>query len=146
MNKKDIFTSELHMNFEVSKSAAQVFEYISKPDLFVSIHPVIYDINEKADGSLHIYERLRFIGVPFSFNYPASISSDKNDLIVSMKAVVFRLISLNLLFEIRESANGTMISEHVYLKGVYPAHPIIKSVFRKQHKALFENIDGMATV
>ena len=136
MNKKDIFTSELYMNFEVSKSAAQVFEYISKPDLFVSIHPVIYDINE----------RLRFMGVPFSFNYPASISSDKNDLIVSMKAVVFRLISLNLLFEIRESANGTMISEHVYLKGVYPAHPIIKSVFRKQHKTLFENIDGMVTV
>ncbi len=133
-------TTKFDMTFHVGKSPDDVFNYISQPDLFVSIHPVIYKIQELEMGSWKIFEKLHFGGIPFSFSYPASMQCDSVTREITMKAVVMNVVAINLLFQIQKEVDATKVFEAVTISSLLPVHPFVKSVFLKQHQVLFNKL------
>lgn len=131
-------TTKFDMTFIVRKSPDDVFNYISQPDLFVAIHPVIYKINELEKGSWRIFEKLRFAGIPLSFNYPASMQCDATSRDINMQAVVMNVVAISLSFQINEHKENTRINEHITIKSIFPVHPVIKQVFKNKHKEMFD--------
>lgn len=133
-------TTKFDMTFHVGKSPDDVVNYISQPDLFVSIHPVIYKIQELEMGSWKVFEKLHFAGIPFSFSYPASMHCDFITREITMKAVVMSVVAINLTFKIQKELDTTKVFEEVAISSLLPVHPFVKNVFLKQHQVLFDKL------
>lgn len=134
-------TTKFDMTFHVNKSAEEVFNYISQPDLFVSIHPVIYKIQELEIGNWKIFEKLHFAGIPFSFSYPASIQCDSVSRQININAVVKNIVAIDLIFQIQKNVDASKVFEQVKITSLFPVHPFVKSVFLKQHQVLFNKLN-----
>ena len=134
------FKSKFDLVFNVNKPAHEVFDIISQPELFSAIHPVIYKITEKQKGLWRISEKLEFVGIPFSFHYPAKVQCDQPNNEIKMAAVVFSVVSINLKFCIQQNQNQSTVTEQVAITSLFPVHPFVKQVFTKQHKIMFGNL------
>jgi hypothetical protein len=144
-NKRNLFvsglTTKFDMAFNVCKSSDEVFKYISQPELFVAIHPVIYKIQELEHGSWKIFEKLRFAGIPFSFCYPATMQCDSVSREISMKAKVMSVVSIDLTFQIQDQQETTRIHELITINSIFPIHPLIKQVLISKHRIMFEKLN-----
>lgn len=108
---------------------------------FVSVHPVIYQIDHRGNENYLVYETLKFGFVPFSFKYPVSIQKNENNQKVTMQATVFKLTRIEMKFTLKSDHNFTLIDEEISFKSPLPLKPIMKSIFKKQHALLFKNIE-----
>lgn len=131
----------MELEFKVNKGIDLVFNYLTEIDKFVSVHPVIYKAIEAKPFTFQIYECIELGVIPYRFNYPASISFDKSQNTVVMKAKVSGLVFIDIYFQLSESNGATIVKEIVTFRSILPAKSIMKKVFRKQHSQLFANID-----
>jgi hypothetical protein len=109
---------------------------------FQAVHPVIYKIDHLSENKYLIYETLKFAFIPFSFTYLATVSTSDDHSQVIMDAVVMKLVNISLVFYLSEQNGITYVNEEVKFKSILPVQFILKRVFRKQHKQLFENMES----
>ena len=131
------------LHFSVNKPIAFVFEQLSNMDKFIEIHPVIYKIDPLGQNNYLIFEKLKFAFVPYAFTYPASLSSDIENKRVTMKALVMKLVSINILFEMKTEGDATLVKETVEFRSFLPLQPLLKLIFKKQHAELFSRLNKL---
>jgi hypothetical protein len=110
---------------------------------FVSVHPIIYKVEPLGRNEYLVYERLNLLFIPAKFTYKVWLDSDPTNKVVSYKAVIYSLTEIDIHFEVKEEKGGCSVSETVNFKSYLPVKPIIKNIFKTQHKHLFDNINKL---
>lgn len=131
----------MELSFRVKKTSEFVFEYLTDMQKFVSVHPVIFQMDKTGMDSYLVHETLKFGLVPFSFTYPVVIEKSSIDKVVTIRATVFKLTKIVMKFVLRADNDYNDIEENIQFKSPLPVEFIMKRVFRKQHIQLFKNIE-----
>jgi hypothetical protein len=108
---------------------------------FVRVHPIITKIDKISDAEYLIHETLKFGFLPLNFTYPVSIEKNSVERTVEMNAIVMKLTKIKLIFFITPEDEFTIIEEKISIESILPIKSILQSIFRKQHKILFHNIE-----
>ena len=127
------------LQFEVNKPLSVVFDYLTNMQRFVEVHPVIYKIDTLAPHSYQMHETLKLLFLPISFIYPATVSVEKERVV--MQAVVFKIVRIRLQFDLKLSEKGTIIDEMIDFDTFLPIRFFMSIIFKKNHQALFEHIE-----
>jgi carbon monoxide dehydrogenase subunit G len=129
--------------FRLQKPPALVYDYLSDMQKFVSVHPIIYKIEPIEKNQYLIYERLKLIFIPANFTYTVLVESDLDKKTVNYKARINALTKVEMNFDIKEDGSGCVVNEKVDFKSYLPVQTLMKSIFREQHKLLFDNINKL---
>jgi carbon monoxide dehydrogenase subunit G len=116
------------------------FQYLTDMNLFASIHPVISRIEPKGNDHYLVFETLRLGPLPVSFTYPVLIEQDISIFYVYMKAIIFKLTTVEMSFTIIAENGITTIEENIYVKSIPPLNSLTLNVIKTQHHVLFNNI------
>jgi carbon monoxide dehydrogenase subunit G len=127
--------------FRTQKNIDTVFTYLTDMQKFVSVHPIIYQIDSLGDGRYLVHETLKVGFIPFSFTYPVVIDKDSVSKKVVIRATVFKVTKIEMKFSLRTEHNYTVIEEDIYFDSLFPVKFIMQKVFKEQHQKLFNNID-----
>lgn len=133
----------LELSYQINQPVSLVFESLTNMQKFVSVHPIIFKIEPLENNKYLIHERLKIACIPFSFTYFATVEGDKEKGLITIKATVFKLTKIEMQFQLKEKNNQTFVSETVNFKSPLPVETILKSVFKKQHQLLFQNINQL---
>jgi carbon monoxide dehydrogenase subunit G len=131
----------MKLSFRINKNIDLVFDYLTDMQKFVSVHPVIFQIDNTENESYLVYERLKFGFIPLSFTYPATVEKRIVDKKVSIRATVFKLTMIEINFVLKADNDSTIINEEISFKSLLPVKFIMQSIFKKQHTQLFKNIE-----
>jgi len=132
--------------FKIKKPCDFVFSQLSNMQNFVAVHPVISKMDCVGENSYLVYETLKLGFLPYSFKYPVSIGYTANDKTIRMLATVMKLVKIEITFVLKtDSINNayTLIEENVVFQSILPVSFLMKRIFKKQHKLLFENIEKL---
>ena len=108
---------------------------------FVSVHPVISQIDHIGNESYLVHETLKFGFIPFSFTYPVTIEKCALNKTVTIRANVFKLTKIEMKFVLKTDNGYTIIDEEILFKSPLPVKFIMEGIFKKQHDQLFKNIE-----
>jgi len=108
---------------------------------FVSVHPVISQMDKTGIDSYLVHETLKAGFIPFSFTYPVTIEKNVVEKVVIIRATVFKLTKIEMKFVLKSDNDFTIIEENIQFKSVLPVKFIMQIIFRKQHLQLFKNIE-----
>ncbi len=131
----------MKLSFRILKSPDFVFDYLTDMQKFVSVHPVIYQIDNTTNENYLVHETLKFCFIPFSFTYPVKIEKNILDKTVVIRATIFKLTKIEMKFVLKADNNFTIIDEEIQFKSPLPVKFIMQSIFKKQHAQLFKNIE-----
>ncbi len=133
----------MKLSFQVNKPTHFVFDYLSDMQKFCSIHPIISKIEAKGNNSYLVHETLKLGFIPFSFTYPVSVESVREEQLIKIKAMVFKLTKIEMHFKLSDHRDFTLINETVHFRSVLPIKWMMKRIFRAQHTQLFKNMDQL---
>lgn len=133
----------MELTYKINKTRGFILDYLSDMQKFVSVHPVIYKIENRGENQYLVYEKLKFVFIPFSFTYPVIIEQNENS--VMMKAIVMKLTRIEINFRVRVENGFTVVDETIHFRSPLPVKRIMQGIFRKQHAQLFRNIDLLPT-
>ena len=131
----------MELSFKLKKTPDLIFDYLTDMQKFVSVHPVISQIDSTGNDSYLVHETLKFGFIPFSFTYPVTIETHKIDMIVIIRATVMKLTKIEMKFVLKTENDFTIVKENIQFKSLLPVKFIMQSIFRKQHSQLFKNIE-----
>jgi carbon monoxide dehydrogenase subunit G len=131
----------MNLSFRIHKTIDQTFEYLTDMQKFVTVHPVIYQIDNKGEGHYLVHETLKFGFIPFSFTYPVTIEKNSSDKTITIRATVFKLTKIEMCFSLKADQGFTIINEMIEFKSVLPVQSIMQGIFKKHHTQLFKNIE-----
>lgn len=131
----------MKLSFSIRKNIDLTFDFLTDMQKFVSIHPVIFQIDNLGNENYLVHETLKFGFIPFSFTYPVTIEKSKADKIVTIRATVFKMTKIEMKFVLKADNYSTIIDEEITFKSPLPIKFIMEGVFRTQHKQLFKNIE-----
>lgn len=137
----------MKLSFRIKKRKNIVFDYLTDMQKFVSVHPVITKIVENDNSNKNsylVYETLKFGFIPISFTYSVIVESNFDENLVVISAIVMRFTKIKMTFALKSDVEFpdefTIIEENIIFKSPLPVKSIMESIFRKQHKQLFNNI------
>ena len=130
----------MKLSFRIHKKSDLIFDYLTDMQKFVSVHPVIYRIDNTSDKNYLVHEKLKFGFIPFSLTYPVTVEKNTLDKTVIIRATVFKLTKIEMKFVLKADNDYTIIDEEIKLKSPLPVKFIMESIFKKQHDQLFKNI------
>lgn len=133
------------LNFKVHKPIDAVFSYLTDMQQFVSIHPVITNMDDLGKNHYLVHETLKLGFVPISFTYLAKIDSNFEDKTVIIQATVMKFTKITMTFRLRAKAGFSEIEETIVFKSPFPIKSIMQNIFRKQHRQLFKNMEQAET-
>jgi carbon monoxide dehydrogenase subunit G len=136
----------MKLSFRIKKPCDFVFEQLSDLQKFVIVHPVISKIETSPENTHLVYETLKLGFLPYSFKYPVIVDCNASEKTICMKATVKQIVKIEIQFLLKsdgEHGEFTQIEEQVIFRSILPVSFIMKQVFRKQHKLLFENIEKL---
>ena len=131
----------MELSYRLKKTPEFIFDYLTDMQKFVSVHPLISQIDETGNDNYLVHETLKFGVIPLSFTYPVTIEKSILDKVVIIKATVFKLTKIEMKFVLKLDNNYTVIAESIHIKSFLPVKFIMHSIFRKQHDQLFKNIE-----
>jgi carbon monoxide dehydrogenase subunit G len=131
----------MNLSFRLNKTVDFIFDYLTDMQKFVTVHPIIYQIDKINQDEYLVHETLKFGFMPFSFTYPVYIESNVIEKTVLMKATVMKLTKIEIKFVLKTDNNFTMIEENIQIVSLLPIKSLVESIFRKQHTQLFKNIE-----
>jgi len=137
--KKDL-TLVMQLSFRLNKTPDFIFDYLTDMQKFVSVHPVIFQIDRIADENYLVQETLKFGYIPFSFTYPVTIEKNSDDKVVVIRATVMKLTKIEMRFVIKTDQDHSIVDEHIQFKSALPLKFAMQRIFKKQHHQLFQNI------
>jgi carbon monoxide dehydrogenase subunit G len=127
--------------FSINKNIDLTFDFLSDMQKFVSVHPVISQIDNLGNENYLVQETLKFGFIPFSFTYPVAIEKNIANKKVTIRATVFKITQIEMKFVLKAYNDMTIIDEEINIKSPLPVKYIMNSIFRTQHKQLFKNIE-----
>jgi carbon monoxide dehydrogenase subunit G len=130
------------LTFRVARSPEVVLDYLTDPELFARVHPVVHRMEPLSEGRFRVHETIRMGPIPYSFTYEATVAPDPGALRVVMEFNVRKAVHVTLDFRLRGEGNGTVVEEEVTLRSRLPLGPLMRSLFREQHGILFSNIEA----
>ena len=134
----------LRLTHYLQTPAATVYNCLANAEKFVRIHPLIYKAEPLGGNAYLLYERIAIGPVSVPFTYPARFTGSASCQSVTMQATIFKLVRVELLFEIGEANGQTVVEETVWFHSVLPLAWAIKPIFRQQHKAMFAKLEMIA--
>lgn len=132
------------LTFNINKPIDFVFDYLSDMQKFVSVHPIIYKIENKGNNNYLVYEKLKLLFIPVSFTYPAHVEENKETNQIIINAVVKKMTRIQMNFVLDNINGQTKITETIDFKSALPIKFIMQKIFRKQHTDLFKNIETLS--
>jgi carbon monoxide dehydrogenase subunit G len=131
------------LRFIVHADRVAVMNYLTDPDKFVSVHPLIYQINAFPGGDFLVREKVSLGLFTYRFSYTASIRPFPDE--IHIRASVMGLTHINMLFHFETASGSTQVTEELKIESVLPITNFMASFFEKQHRQLFENIEKSLT-
>jgi carbon monoxide dehydrogenase subunit G len=131
----------MKLSFRVHINLDVVFDYVTDMQKFVSVHPVIFQIDNIGNERFLVHETLKFGFIPFSFTYPVTIEKSSVDKTVIIRATVFKLTKIEMKFVLRADNDYTHINEEITFQSPLPVKFIMQRIFKKQHEQLFKNME-----
>ena len=131
----------MKLSFIIKKNIDFVFDYLTDMQKFVSVHPVIFQINKTCNSNYLVHETLKFGFIRFSFTYPITIKKNNENKTVIFNATVFKLTKIEMKFVLKSDGDYTVIEENIQFKSLFPVKFIMQRIFKKQHTQLFKNIE-----
>lgn len=131
----------MKLSFRIHKNLDFVFDYLADMSKFVTVHPVISQIDNTGLGSYLVHETLKFGFIPFSFTYPVIVEKNAIEKTIIIRATVFKLTKIEMKFFLKADNDYTIIEEEVDFKSPLPVIFILENTFKKQHRKLFKNIE-----
>ena len=132
---------KMKLEHHISKPSIQAFEYLADVEKFVQIHPIIYKAKPLGNNEFLFFEKLSVLFFPVTVSYKATIVSNRDKKTVIMGASVMGILKINIVFEIAEISHGCKIVETVNFETRLPIIPVVEKIFKKQHLALFANME-----
>lgn len=129
--------------FKIQKDINLVFDYLTDMQKFVSVHPVIFQIDSKGNENYLVHETLKLGFIPFSFTYPVTIEKSNTLKTVTIRALVFKLTKIEMKFVLNVDGEFTTIIETIDFNSTLPVKSMMKRIFRKQHEQLFRNMERL---
>jgi hypothetical protein len=108
---------------------------------FVSVHPVISQIDHTGNENYLVHETLKIGFIPFSFTYPVTIEKNHFEKFVVIRATVMKLTKIEMKFVLKTHNDYTVIEENIEFNSPLPVKFIMQGIFKKQHTQLFKNIE-----
>ncbi len=131
----------MNLSFQSKKNINLVFDFLTDMQKFVSVHPVILQIDKTGDDCYLVHERLKLGFIPFLFSYPVLIEINKLNNTVTYRATVLKFTKIEMKFVLKVENGFTQIDEEIQFTSPFPVEFILKSIFKKQHQKLFKNIE-----
>lgn len=131
----------MQLQFKLNKNIEDVFLYLTDMQKFVSVHPLIFKMESLDRDKYLVYEKIKIGFIPITFTYPVTIQRDGYKRPIVFKAVVFKLTKITMRFELAGSHLQTIITETVTFETPLPIKWLLKLIFKKQHKKLFETLE-----
>ena len=132
----------MHLQFKLNKPIEKVFESLNKADNFVKVHPIIYLMKPLANGGYLVHEMLKVAFINIYFTYPCTIESDAIEKTITMKAVVKKMVHIQIDFELSIENDQTVVNEFITSKSLLPVALLMNKIFKTQHQKLFQNIEN----
>jgi len=130
----------VELTFELVHPIDAVFPFLSDMATFVSVHPLIYKAQNISPNHYLIYEKIKQGPFTHSFTYPAWVESEPTKKLVRMRAIIKRLVKVDMTFELSPHQGGTLIKEQVEFSTILPIKWLLSAIFKKQHANLFKSI------
>lgn len=131
----------MKLKFRLKKTPDFIFDYLTDMQKFVSVHPVIFQIDNTGNESYLVHETLKMGFIPFSFTYPVTIEKNNIEKIVIIRATVMKLTKIEMKFVLKTDNDYTIVDEVINFKSPLPIKFIMQRIFKKQHSQLFKNIE-----
>ncbi len=131
----------MELSFKLKKTSDFIFDYLTDMQKFVSVHPVISQIDNTDNNSYLVHETLKIGFIPFSFTYPVIIEKNNIEKVVIFRATVMKLTKIEMKFVLKTENDYTFIEENIQFKSPLPVKFIMERIFKKQHNQLFKNIE-----
>lgn len=131
----------MQLSFKVNKNINHVYEYLSDMQKYTSVHPVISRIDDKGNNNYLVHETLKLAFIPFSFTYPVTIKTNELSKSIYYRAIVFKLVTIEMKFELKVNHSFTIVEEEIQFTSLLPVKFIMQNIFKKQHSQLFKNIE-----
>lgn len=128
------------LEFNVNKSTGDVFEYLSDMQKFVSVHPIIYKIDQLSPDNYLVSEKLKFLFIPWNFTYIIKLNTNKENKEVIITTTVKKMVDIKMHFVLEEVSGNSFVKETVTFKSFLPVKTIMSKIFSEQHTQLFLNI------
>jgi carbon monoxide dehydrogenase subunit G len=132
----------VHLQFKLNKPIEEVFQCLTNADNFVKVHPIIYSMKPKPNGGFTVYERLKIAFINIDFTYPCTIASNSNEKTITMKAVVKKMVHIQIDFKLSTQNGQTIVDEFITFKSLLPVAFVMSKIFKTQHRQLFSNIEN----
>ena len=129
------------LTFKVHKPIDLIFSYLTDMQKFVSVHPVITQIDNLGGNHYLVHETLKLGFVPISFTYPVKIDSNFEDKTVIIQAIVMKFTKMKMTFSLNMKDGFSEIEETIAITSPFPIKNIMQNIFRKQHTQLFKNME-----
>lgn len=131
----------MKLSFSIKQDIDLIFDYLTDMQKFVSVHPVITQIEQMGNDNYLVHETLKLGFIPFSFTYPVTIEKNMSDKTVIIRAIVFKLTRIEMKFVLKAGDSNTFIEEEIHFKSPLLVIFIMQYIFRKQQHQLFKNIE-----
>jgi carbon monoxide dehydrogenase subunit G len=134
----------MQLTFTLNQPIDLVFDFLTDPQKFVSVHPLIHRMDHLENNRYLVHETIQVGFIPISFTYPATIDTTNANKTVTMKATVFGLTRITMTFRLTSMSGHTQVEEQIAFSSPLPVKPVLQHIFRKQHEQLFRNIENIA--
>ncbi len=94
------------------------------------------------NGAYLVYEKLKIALININFTYPCIIESDRNQKTITMKAVVKKMLHIQIDFKLSIENDQTIVNEFISFKSLLPVALVMGKIFKTQHQKLFKNIEN----
>ncbi len=131
----------MEFSFRLKTKSDIIFDYLTDMQKFVSVHPVISQIDKTGKNSYLVHETLKFGFIPFSFTYPVTIEKYEDEKMVVIRAIVMKLTKIEMRFVLKTDHDDTIVEESIQFTSPLPVISAMQNIFRKQHAELFRNIE-----
>lgn len=125
------------------KSPDFIFEYLTDVDKFVSIHPVITKMKILEKDDYLVYETLKVGFIPISFTYKTKIEANLTNKAIVFRVTVMGFTKIKMSFIISAANSFTAVEENIEFITFNPFQFILKRLFKKQHKKMFQNLEKL---
>ena len=61
------------LEHKIKQRASVVFDHLTDMKKFVSIHPIIFKMDDLDGGNYKVYETLKLLRIPYTFTYKATV-------------------------------------------------------------------------
>jgi len=135
---------EVTLEFRLATPPDVVIRWLGDMDRLVEVHPLLVSAAPLGDGAWRIRERVAGSPFPLVFGYPAWVEVNAEARQVRVRVRIWKVIRATMTFCVHPDGTGSRVREHVRFDSRLPVAGPMSDVFRKEHAALFRNLERRA--